>query len=120
MFGTDEALEKETGVVIDYGDFQIKILRAGGANSKYARVRQREYKKHKYAIDSGAMPDEVFRKIMITVYAEAVIIGWEGVRGKPTETAPDGEILPFTQENVITVLNDLPALFDDQIGRAHV
>jgi len=43
----------------------------------------------------------------VEAYAEAVILGWDGVAG------PDGAPLPFTRENAVKLMLDLPDLFRD-------
>ena len=112
LFATDKGLESESGVVVDYGDFSFTVLRAGGSNSKYRNVAQREYRKRKHAIDSGTITEDESRKMLAEVYADSVIIDWKGVKG------PDGKELKFSRENVVRLLNDLPELFADLRERA--
>ena len=44
---------------------------------------------------------------MQEIYAEAIILDWEGV------TDEENKPIPFNKENVLKVLKDLPELFKD-------
>lgn len=106
MFKTDKKLETD-GIILDYGDFKIKIARAGGNNTKYAEVLKRVSKPYRKAIEKEVLSEEIGRKILIEVFAEVVVIGWDGVldeKGKP---------LTFSPANAKKLLNDLPDLFAD-------
>lgn len=112
IFETDKGLERD-GVVLDYGfnsknqPVRIRIARAGGANVKFAKVLEQKMKPYKRAIANDTMDNKVAEKLLIEAYADAVILGWEGVEDR------DGNPLDFTRENVIKVLTDLPDLFLD-------
>ena len=107
MFGNDKKLEAEEGIRLVYGEFSIKIARAGGANQKYARKMRSSMKPYKHQIDMGTITEETAQGILADVYADSVILDWDGVKG------PDGKVLPFTKENVKKLLLDLPDLFKD-------
>ena len=106
VFGTDKEVEKK-GVIIDYGDFQFFVARAGESNDKFIKAVERRSQPYKRAIQAGTLPEEVARRMLLEVYADAVILDWEGVRDR------NGEILPFNRENCIKLLADLPDLFSD-------
>ena len=107
MFQTDKDLECGKGVTIDYGDFQITVHRAGGANQKYSKVASAKLKPYARQIQSGVADPAVINRVMAEIYAEAVIVGWNGV--KDENDSP----VEFTKENVTKFLTDLPELFDD-------
>lgn len=106
MFKTDSQREVE-GITLDYGDFQIKIARAGGSNVEFARCLERITKPHQAAIKNGVLDPKVGETIMRQVYAESVILGWTGMKDE------SGKDLPFNLKNVLKVLEDLPVLFQD-------
>jgi len=107
-FSTNENLEAGEGVDLDYGKSGvITIHRAGGENKKFARVLNAKMKPYRRQLQNGTMDDAVAEKLMAETYAEAVIIGWKGVKGR------DGKDMPFTKENVVKLLTDLPELFKD-------
>jgi len=115
MFKTNPAAEAEAGIVLDYGTFSIRIVRAGGANRKFGKLLGDRLKPYRRQIDNDTMDDAAAQKIMAETYADAVILGWEGV------TDEAGTPLDFSRANCVTLLTDLPELFRDiqeQAGRA--
>lgn len=105
-FKTDSKVE-QTGIVIDYGDFKITIARAGGANKAYQKALERKTRPFKRAIQADAFSNDQAMAILREVYAETVVIGWEGV------TDENEQPLPFNKENCIKLFTDLPDLFND-------
>lgn len=107
-FKTDADLEAGAGVDLDYGEAgTITIHRAGGDNKKFSKVLAAKMKPYRRQLQNGTMDDEVAERLMAEVYAEAVIIGWEGVKDEK------GKTLPYSKENVVKLLTDLPELFKD-------
>jgi hypothetical protein len=107
MFQTNDKLEQETGVVLNYGEFKIHIVRAGGSNKKFSKVLQTKMKPYRRQMDTDTLADGVAEKLLAEAYAESVILNWENVTDK------DGKVLSFTKENVVKLLTDLPELFKD-------
>lgn len=105
-FKTDNQMETE-GIWLDYGDFKIRIARAGGSNVRYAKAVERHATQHKTALRNDILSAEQQKEIMIQVYADSIILEWESMEDE------DGNALPFSRENVVKVLTDLPDLFAD-------
>ena len=63
-------------------------------------------------VELGELDDKTDLRITAEAYAEAVIIGWRGVKDH------QGRELPFTKENAVKLLTDLPELFADIRGQA--
>lgn len=111
-FETDKSLERD-GIVLDYGfnskdqPIQIRIARAGGSNTKFAKVLEQKMKPYKRAIANDTMDNKVAEKLLVEAYADAVIIGWTGVEDR------EGNALDFTRDNVVKLFTDLPDLFTD-------
>jgi hypothetical protein len=107
-FQTDTDAETGEGVVLNYGELgKIRIHRAGGRNRRFTNLRQAKFKPYTRQLQNDTMDEDVARAIAIEVYAKTVIVGWDGVKGR------DGNYLPFNEENVITLMTDLPDLFRD-------
>ncbi|MDR1648763.1 MAG: hypothetical protein LBR71_00755 [Synergistaceae bacterium] len=53
------------------------------------------------------MDEGVLRDIMLDVFAEKGLLGWEGVRGA------DEEEIPHSVEKAKWLLRELPAFYDD-------
>ena len=102
-YGTNKALE-QTGIDLRYSDdCVITIARAGGSNKAFLKAAERAQRK----LNTRKPNNEQAMQILREVYADAIILKWEGVEDK------DGNEIPFTRDNVIKVLTDLPDLFFD-------
>lgn len=111
MFKTNPELEC-SGIELNYGDFRITIARAGGANKKFAKAIEKKSRPFKRAIQSDSFDNERAQALLKEVYAETVVLGWDGV------TDEKGEPLPFNRENCLKLFNDLPDLFQDIMEQA--
>lgn len=115
VFETDENLET-SGIVVDYGDFRVRVASAGQGNKEYVRYAEKKLKPVRKAMDVGALSNKRSQAIMADIYAETVILGWEVLQGKEWVSGIEnskGEIVDFNKENVMVALNDLPRLFLD-------
>jgi hypothetical protein len=103
MYQTNTSLEVD-GVTMEVTPtISLKIARAGGANTEYAKVATEVFKPYRAVMDK--LSDEDFRKLQATIYARTVVRSWIGVTD-----AKDQE-LECTEENIIRLLCDLPDLF---------
>lgn len=121
QFATDTDLELK-GIWIDYGDFRVKLARAGGANKKHLSYMEKKTKPFRRAIQAGTMSEERGAEILYDVYAKTVVLDWEVSDGVDKDGMTkwkrgihkeDGGILPFTEENVVQTFKNLPDLFLD-------
>lgn len=106
LFGTDQSLEV-SGITLDYGEIQIRIARAGGANKRYAKVLEKLSRPMRRAIETETITRKASDKILHRVYAETVVLGWEGVKDD------DGNEIAFSVEACIKFFEDLPDFFTD-------
>lgn len=105
-FKTDSDLEAKSGIELDYGGgVKIRVLRAGGTNRAFQKALRDSLIKNNRKL--SAMDDDESVRGMAEVYSETVVIGWEGI------TDEKDEPLPFSKENVVKVLTELPELFRD-------
>jgi hypothetical protein len=126
-FRSDTAAEQE-GVELDYGPFRVTIARAGGANKSYERLLEALTKPYRRAIQLETLDQKISEKIMKEALARAVVLNWEvlvDADGNPDASSenwkqgvedPDtGELLPFSWENVLKVLQhkELQNLYND-------
>lgn len=103
-FLTDAELERD-GVELDFGDFQVTIARAGGANKRYEQTLRRQLDKHKRAIQLDALPAETAERVLRTVFAETIVLGWRGVQDR------DGKDIPFSPSACAKLFEELPEFF---------
>lgn len=101
----DENLESGEGVRVEYDDGRAFILhRAGGSNRKFGRLLQAKMKPVQRRVETGTLPDSVAERILRDCYAEAVIVGWDGITA-------GGKAVPFSKENVLAFLEQQPEVF---------
>ncbi len=109
-FATESSLETN-GITLDFGNAgKVRIARAGGANKKFEKAMMRLTKPYRHAINSGTIDPKTADQLLYRAYAEAVVIGWEGITGK------DGADLPFSADAAVALFTDLPDFFQ-QIRR---
>lgn len=114
MYSADKS--KETGGIwLDFGSFRIKVARAGGSNVAFAKCVEEKTRPYRRAIDQGVMDPKRGDELLAEVFAEVIVLDWqvkkddgELVQGMHT---PEGDIAPFTRDNVKNVFIDLPELF---------
>ena len=106
QYKTDPKLEQE-GVLVEYGDFSFTLARAGGSNKRFLKCVEKLSRPYRKMIQQDKMDREVMNKLMIKAYAETIFLGWDNMKDQ------DGEELPFTKENIIKVMTDLPDLWED-------
>tara|TARA_R110002096_G_scaffold375632_1_gene569251 strand:- start:41 stop:457 length:417 start_codon:yes stop_codon:yes gene_type:complete len=105
-YETDTKAEVE-GIELDFGDGVIfKVARAGKSNPAFSKASRKRTKPYLFAIKAGTLSDEVATTVLINVYADSVVLGWEGVTDK------EGESLEYSRENVVKLLTDLPDLLE--------
>ena len=120
-FQTDPDLEKN-GIFHDYGEFRVKVARAGGANKKFARRLEFLTRPFQRAMQTGTMDPEVSLQLLRKAYAQANIREWERKNEdgtwRPAIEAPDGTDLEVNEENLIATFERLPDLFLDLKAQA--
>lgn len=122
QFETDKDLEVD-GIWIDYGDFRVKIGRAGGANKRYLSYADTKTKPFRRAIAAGTMPEERSRGLLYDIFAKTIVLDWQVADGVNEDTGEmiwkqgihkkDGGTLDFSYENVLLTFKLLPAIFFD-------
>lgn len=106
-FSTDSQAERE-GITLDFGPEigQFQIARAGGANERFKSAVRRVVGPHQRSIDMGLIPESQARELMAECYAEAIVLGWSGVKDR------DGKELVFSKQACKALLMELPELFN--------
>lgn len=115
-FRTDPDLER-TGIYLDYGSHRVLIARAGGGNTKFARILEAKLKPYRRQMQTDTMDEKVADRITKEAFSDAVIRGWDvlskdgkvNAEGEWTPGVPDpdnpGEILSDTKEAYMAVFN---------------
>lgn len=121
-FKTDKGLER-AGVLLDYGQFRVRIARAGGSNKSYQRLLEAKLRPYQRAIKTETIDPDLAEDIVREVYAKTVVLGWE--TKVEDKTAPEGykwqsklqttagELVAPTPEAIAALFKELPDLFAD-------
>ena len=110
QFATDPQAEKE-GVRFEIGvnsqgeTIAFQIARAGGQNVRYAKSIEAKTKPYRMQIQAGTIDPEIAARLMREVFAESVVIGWEGVEDE------NGRLLTYSPEAAATLFEQLPELY---------
>lgn len=105
MFGTDKRFEQE-GIWYAFSeDTKFLLARAGGSNVRFAKVLEAKTRPYRRQIENESIDLDLANGLLIEAFAEAVLLGWQGV------TDADGNDLPYSRENAVKLLKDLPDLF---------
>ena len=113
-FATDKQAETE-GIILEYGDgVKVRINRASGAVPRFAEAVRKFMPNIAKDGSSIAYSKKTIdqERAMALVLAHGILLEWEGV------TDQEGKELPFTTDNVVKVLTDLPDFASDIMDRA--
>ena len=109
-YGTRKDLEQQgvwvKPIIDEESDIAFLLARMFRTNRKWAGRISKVYRQHKRKIDTGAMPDEQANKISLNIFCESVLLDWRGI------TTDEGKAIPYTPEEGIKLLNELPDLYD--------
>ncbi|HVQ48492.1 MAG TPA: hypothetical protein VMS92_00465 [Mycobacterium sp.] len=102
-FGGDKTLERD-GVELHLGgDAYITVARAGGTNVAYQHALQKRIRP--YQSKSGYIENDTYIDILKQTFADAVVLDWRGLE-------LDGEPLPYSRDNALRLMRELPDLWD--------
>ena len=122
MFDSDTDMETK-GIWADYGEFRVRIARAGGANKVYQQYIEKKLKPYRRMAQQGTpIPEAKSRALLADIFAKTIILDWEIADGENEDTstiwkqgihARDGSVLEFNEANVLLTLKALPNLLMD-------
>lgn len=108
QYKTDQSLE-ESGVWKPFGDYQVKIARAGVGNPRYEQALERHAKSARHRKMSVAEMQAISLDMLVT----HCVKGWktkvDGEWEDGIELA-DGSIVPATREVLLQVFEQIPNL----------
>ncbi len=99
------------GVWNDFGEFRVRLARAGGTNSAYKLALERRVKPLQRRLNS--LTNDESETIMRELLVDHCIKGWQT---RVDDTWQDGiefeagQLLDVTRDNLLTVLKQLPDL----------
>jgi hypothetical protein len=123
MFKTNPEREVE-GVVLCFGDAEIRVARAGGANTKFTRLFEERTRPYRKQIEMKVIKDDVMVRLLAEVYAESILVSWRtrivtkdefdaDVVSYDDTITVNGEKLVFNRDNAIKLLTSVPLVFQE-------
>lgn len=120
QFRTDTNLEKQ-GIWLDYGDFRVRVARAGGANTMFNKSIEHKTKPYRRAIQAETFDRDRIQTLVREAFVDTIVLAWEVNKGTSDdpkwepgiEGEEEGTVLPYTKENVLNTFKALPDLFTD-------
>jgi hypothetical protein len=119
-YKTDPKVEQR-GVEVDLDGAIVTIARAGGTNKKYKKALSKALKPFRAAIDADNLDDDRALPAIVKVFVDEVLLNWQTeVDGKLVTgiEGVDGSVVPFTKENAVAFLLEVPELFYELQGKA--
>lgn len=120
MFKTSEELETK-GTPVKYpaddngNSPTFYLARMAPSNTKYAKALEAATRPYRRELQLGTMPESKATEIDVSVFVDAVLVGWEYVDMAdvdPSQVVGQTETLyaPFTRENATKLMKRLPEL----------
>ncbi len=116
-FKTDPLLERK-GVGIDLPENddgttpQIILARAGRNNPDYQKVAERIMRPHRRAQQVNALAQAKSDELTMEIFCEAGILSWSNIPLSEVTGNPDDKgYAPYTKENAIKLMTELPDLY---------
>jgi hypothetical protein len=103
QFSSEGDLEKD-GKWFTIGTMEFKLSRAGGNNTEFLKMLRKHVTPLKRLIDAGHIVEKQSQAALAKVFAGCIVKDWRNVYGR------DRVLLPYSKENCITLLTDLPNL----------
>jgi hypothetical protein len=114
----DETAVK-AGVWYEDEDIRIKVTYAGTENTRYDKMLKLRLKPFETRIRNDNFSDEAFHKVLAAVYASTVVLAWESKDENdawvPGIYDEEGNIMPYTEENIVKGFTLGQRLFSDVI-----
>lgn len=109
----NNGIRVETSVNDDGTIATFILARSGSSNKLYQKCLEVETRPYKRQIELKTISVEIQEKIFLSVFAKAILKGWENVEDE------FGNKLEFTHANVCKVMKDLPDLYNDLVVRSN-
>lgn len=118
QFETNVQKETVDGVEVKYGanaDGSVptfRVLRRGPSNQRYTKALERESAPYRRLLELGTLDAKIQERVMRRVFCSSVLLSWSYVQTK------DEKDIPFTVENAIKLMEQLPDLYYDLVAQA--
>lgn len=90
---------------------RFKLARMGETNKAYSKLLEKRFKMWRN-VPEDKIPTEASKKILLEVFTKTVLLDWENV------TDVNDKEIPFSEENAVKILKDLPDLYSILLEQA--
>jgi hypothetical protein len=111
-YKSDRDAEKEGIWFVYPNGIKFLMARAGGSNNRYKRMLSKALRPHRRVIDQGRMDPDLSDELLRRVYANTVLLDWEGIKDEK------GKSIPYTPQAGEEFFAAIPELFSELIDRA--
>lgn len=94
----------KNGVRFEFEGCGFTCAHAGQLNPRWMKTAEVVYKPYRHQTRTNTLSDEKTDELELEVFCTAVLIHWDGV------TDRDGQPLPYSKENAIQLMKELPYL----------
>lgn len=119
-FDTNSQLESE-GIWADYGDFRVRLRRAGGGNKLYQKTAEKVMRPYQKLAKANALTNDKSIELLKIIFARAVVADWQykdenGNWVSGIEDPATGQISAVEEDVLIRVFDAYSDLFDDLVA----
>ena len=125
QFKTDNDKEVN-GVPVTFGENAdgsvptFTVSRMSRTNQRYAKALERASKPYKRQIDNGTFDAVASEKLLMSVFVDSVLTGWDNILLSDVTGNPDDKgFAMFSRENALALFTNLPELYAELSGQAN-
>lgn len=107
LFATNKEAEQK-GVWLTYGKVKFLVARAGGSNDAFSEALAKVMKPNARRFKIGSIKAKEVNEIAMGPFVDHCLLDWKNVVRR-TDKGP--EQLPYSRENAIKLLTDIPELY---------
>jgi hypothetical protein len=108
------SLKEAEGVEIEFPEAQnddgsiptFIISRMGKSNKAYSKALEAATRPYRRQVELGTLKNEVAETLFMGVFVDTVLHGWKNIQ------AEDGQPLPYSKDSAISLLTELPDVYE--------
>jgi hypothetical protein len=109
-----DSVKESSGIVITFDEAQnadgsipsFTLSRMGKSNVAFSKALESATRPYRRQMELGLMKNDVAETLFLKVFVETVLRDWENIQSE------DGISIAFTPENAISLLTELPDVYE--------
>lgn len=82
------------------------ISRMGKGNKAYAKSLEAATRPYRRQVELGTLKNEVAEGLFLNVFVDTILRGWKNIQDE------NGADIPYSKDNAVKLLNDLPDVYE--------